>query len=259
AALQSDGLRLHFQPQVDVAAPNAIVGFEALLRWPDSGSPQIAPSTFVPVAEQTGLIVPIGLWALRQACLQAVEWQRRGYPPARMAVNVAAAQFARPDFVASVRRVLDETGLDASLLELEVTEGSVMRDIEEVTTRLNELRELGVTIAVDDFGTGYSSLAYLNRLPFDALKVDRSFVRSLAGREAGGDHVLVGAIVQLGRNLNKIVIAEGIETVEQLDRLRGLGCDVGQGYLFARPISAEDATRLLGRGSPDDVLRVGAR
>ncbi len=256
AALHSDGLQLHFQPQVDVARPHAIVGFEALLRWPDSGTPPIAPSTFVPVAEQTGLIVPIGLWALRQACIQAVEWQRRGYPPARMAVNVAAGQFARPDFVDSVRRVLDETGLDPALLELEVTEGSVMRDLEEVTLRLNELRALGVTIAVDDFGTGYSSLAYLNRLPFDALKVDRSFIRSM--QESGEDHVLVGAIVQLGRNLNKTVIAEGIETVEQLHHLRGLGCDVGQGYLFARPISGEEASTLLSRQAEGRLLRAEA-
>jgi diguanylate cyclase (GGDEF)-like protein len=255
AALQSDGLRLAFQPQVDVARPDAIVGFEALLRWPDSGSPQIAPSTFVPVAEQTGLIVPMGEWALRHACLQAVDWQRRGLPPARMAVNVAAAQFARQDFVLSVKRALEETGLDPSLLELEVTEGSVMRDIDEVTQRLNELRELGVTIAVDDFGTGYSSLAYLNRLPFDALKVDRSFVRSIAAEQRGEDHVLVGAIVQLGRNLNKIVIAEGIETEEQLHHLRGLGCDVGQGFLFARPVSADAATRLLGGSGPLELLR----
>jgi diguanylate cyclase (GGDEF)-like protein len=254
AALQSDGLQLHFQPQVDVAQPSAIVGFEALLRWPTSGFPQVAPSTFVPVAEQTGLIIPLGLWALRQACLQAVEWQRRGFPAARMAVNVAAAQFARADFVDSVRTVLDETGLDPALLELEVTEGSVMRDFDQVSQRLNELRALGVTIAVDDFGTGYSSLAYLNRLPFDALKVDRSFVRGIAGPR-GADDVLVGAIVQLGRSLNKIVIAEGIETVEQLHRLRGLGCDVGQGYLFARPINADDASLLLSRGAAEERLR----
>ena len=257
AALQSGSLQLHFQPQVEVADPTAIVGFEALLRWPSSGPQQIAPSTFVPVAEQTGLIVPLGLWALRQACLQAVEWRRRGLPAARMAVNVAAAQFASPDFVASVRRVLDETGLDPSLLELEVTEGSVMRDFEQVTLRLNELRELGVTIAVDDFGTGYSSLAYLNRLPFDALKVDRSFVSGIHGRR-GADDVLVGAIVQLGRSLNKIVIAEGIETVEQLHRLRGLGCDVGQGYLFARPIGADEASRLLGGSVDEELLRARA-
>ena len=245
AALRADQLQLHFQPQVSVSRPGTIVGFEALIRWPGSGTPPVSPSTFVPIAEQTGLIVPMGLWALRKACLQAAEWQRLGYPPIRMAVNVAAAQFARPDFVASVRKVLDETGLDPRLLELEVTEGSVMRNVEDVTRRLEELRALGVTIAVDDFGTGYSSLAYLHRLPFDALKVDRSFVSNISGQDRSEDRILVSTIVQLGQSLKKTVIAEGIETAEQLSQLQKLGCDFGQGYLFAQAITADKAAEML--------------
>ena len=257
-ALQHDQLRLAYQPQVDVLRPGNIVGFEALLRWKEPRGRDVSPTIFIPVAEQSGLIGPIGLWALNKACLQVVEWQRTGLPPVKMAVNVAASQFAGPDFVANVKRVLDETGVNPALIELEITEGSVLRNIDEVTKKLQYLRDLGLSIAVDDFGTGYSSLAYLHRLPFDSLKVDRSFVRNIASKGENRDTILVRSIVQLGRSLKKVVVAEGVETPSQLLHLQRLGCDVGQGYLFARPTTADQASKMLSAVGAEVVDAPGA-
>jgi diguanylate cyclase (GGDEF)-like protein/PAS domain S-box-containing protein len=241
-ALERDQFLLHYQPRVDLVS-GRIVGAEALIRWrlPEHGI--VAPGKFIGLAEETGLIVPIGKWVLKQACAQNKAWQEAGLAPIVVSVNVSARQFRQDNLVRTVAEVLEDTGLDAKYLELELTESMVMHDAEQLVAMLRELKGLGVQISVDDFGTGYSSLSYLKRFPVDRLKVDRSFVADLA-RDAD-DATIVRAIIQLGHNLGLKVVAEGVEQEQQVSFLRHNRCDEAQGFIFCRPIeSAALAERL---------------
>ena len=240
-ALAGDGLELHYQP---ICLGNGTVSkIEALLRLrhPDLGL--LPPGRFMTVAEDTGLIVPMGVWVLREACRQVSEWKGAGMQVVPIAVNVSALQFARADFADAVQIVLAETGVAPALLELELTESLVMANVEDSANQLRRLKQIGVRIAVDDFGTGYSSLSYLHQLPLDTLKIDRSFVGRLTEQE--GTHSIVQAIVELGHSLGLKVVAEGVETADQLRILSRLGCDLMQGYLFARPKIAAETALLL--------------
>ena len=242
---QRDELRLDYQPIVDLG-DESVVGIEALVRWQPAEGPVLMPSDWIDLAEDTGDIVPIGRWVLREACRQARDWQiRLGRPELRISVNLSARQFREHDIVATIRSILSETGLPPATLMLEITESSLMRRSQSTIARLDALRALGVHLAIDDFGTGYSSLSYLERFPIDVLKIDRSFV-SNSGPDGSA---IARAIVDLGRTLNLEVIAEGIEEAEQARWLVDLGCRFGQGYLFARPVGAAAIEVLLGGGA----------
>jgi EAL domain-containing protein (putative c-di-GMP-specific phosphodiesterase class I) len=234
AALASgEPLELHYQPQVEVPS-GRVAGVEALLRWRTDASGPISPTELVSVAEETGLIQPLGDWVLRTACLQAKAWSERGSRAIRVAVNVSARQFGAHDFAEKVAAVLAETQLDASLLELEITEGLLMFDTSNTCRVLTQLKLLGVRIALDDFGTGYSSLAYLTRFPIDCLKIDRSFIMELGVTEKS--EAIVAAIIALARSLSIDVVAEGVETVEQRDFLERFGSLEIQGWLFSKAL-----------------------
>lgn len=237
-ALEQGQLNLHYQPQVELSS-GRLVGMEALLRWRHPEHGMIPPGEFIPLAEENGLILNIGEWVLQQACRQGHLWQEEGLPPVRMAVNISPRQFAQPGFVSLVSRVLESSGFDPALLELEITETALMKNTEEAVGVLQELRAMGVSLAIDDFGTGFSSLGYLQRFPINRLKIDRSFVQSIgAGAEQPS---LAPAIIALGRSLGLEILAEGIETREQFWSLREGGCDLGQGYFFAHPQPAGQA------------------
>jgi diguanylate cyclase (GGDEF)-like protein/PAS domain S-box-containing protein len=240
-ALEREELFLHYQPQVSLAS-DAIVGVEALVRWRHPVHGMISPAKFIPLAEETGLILPIGEWVLRQACRQARAWRDAGWP-LRVAVNVSAHQFRQPDLAGRVRRVLEETALEAHLLDVELTESLLVRDREAAAETLSELERLGVQISIDDFGTGYSSLSYLKRLPLHVLKVDQSFVRDIATDP--NDAAIVRAVITLAHALEILTVAEGVETREQLAFLRQNGCDAIQGYYFSRPVPAAEITAML--------------
>ncbi|SDP88079.1 diguanylate cyclase (GGDEF) domain-containing protein [Rhodoferax sp. OV413] len=235
-ALDHGGFVLHYQPKVNLET-GAIIGAEALLRLQRPGQALIYPGHFVGVAEECGLIVPMGKWMLREACNQAVAWLRAGLPFGQMAVNVSAVEFHGKGFLSGVQAVLEETGLDPCALELELTESGLMQDNEPTITILRALKDMGVRIAIDDFGTGYSSLSYLRRFPIDTLKIDQSFVRDIPS--GNGEAKLVSAIIAMGRSLDLRVIAEGIETREQLVFLQSQNCAEGQGYYFSRPLVAD--------------------
>ncbi|HEY8099222.1 MAG TPA: EAL domain-containing protein [Burkholderiaceae bacterium] len=235
-ALEREEFFLQFQPQRSLESGN-VVGAEALLRWERTGFGMVSPSEFVPVAEETGLIVALGDWVMRKACAQAVEWQRDQHLTIRMAVNVASVQLRQPDFVKRVRTILEQTGLSPNQLELEITEGCLVGDVGEAVEKLSQIRAMGVAFAIDDFGTGYSSLAYLNQLPLDRLKIDQSFVRGIPHN--ANDCALARAIIAMAKNLKLDVIAEGVETPAQIDFLRAEGCGEIQGFLLSPPISAD--------------------
>jgi EAL domain-containing protein (putative c-di-GMP-specific phosphodiesterase class I) len=246
-ALERDELALHYQPTVDLGT-GAIVGCEALVRWHHPVRGIVSPLDFIGIAEATGLIVPLGRWVLVEACRQAVAWGAGTTRRLKMAVNVSVRQFDHDDLAALVSDVLAETGMPADQLCLEMTESVLLTDTDENLTQLLRLKQLGVTLAMDDFGTGYSSLAYLRRFPMDTLKIDRSFVDRLGGDSA--DEALVRTIVRLGQSLGMATVAEGIEEPVQLAALRGMGCDLAQGYLFSRPVAAPEAGALLRDGLP---------
>jgi diguanylate cyclase (GGDEF)-like protein/PAS domain S-box-containing protein len=245
-ALERDELFLHYQPQVDLHS-GQIVGVEALLRWQHPEFGLVSPARFISLAEETGLIVPIGDWVLRTACRQCQAWQAAGLPPVRMAVNLSAQQLKQSHFVEDVRRILAETGLDPAWLELEITEGLLIENIHFSRAILRRLKEMGVHIALDDFGTGYSSLSYLKDLPLDILKMDGSFVRSLVGDDADHARAIISNIIALAHSLSLKVIAEGVETADQAGCLRANACDYVQGYLFSRPLAADVAAERLTR------------
>nr|WP_246264605.1 EAL domain-containing protein [Aromatoleum toluvorans] len=235
-AAERGELVLEYQPQVDIASGD-IVGFEALARWDEPELGRVAPTRFIPIAEETGLVESIGEWALAAACRQNKAWQLAGLPPLRAAVNVSARQF-RHGVEKIVARVLAETGLDPCYLELEITESSLMECAPESVEVLRKLRELGVQLSIDDFGTGYSAMSYLKRLPVATLKIDRSFVSDIA--HDADSAAIVRAIVAVAHSLNLKVVAEGVETVEQLENLRAHGCDEVQGFVVGRPLPAAD-------------------
>jgi len=236
-ALSNNELEVYYQPQMEMK-DNGLVGMEALLRWNHPEKGMVSPGDFIPLAEETGLIEPIGEWVLRESCVQNKAWQDDGYPPVCVSVNVSARQFRRKDIVELVGSILEETGLEAKYLELEITESVIMHDIESTITTFKKLKKMGVKLAIDDFGTGYSSLAYLKLFPIDHLKIDRSFVYNISSD--ANDAAIAASVVALAHSMNLEVIAEGVETVEQLDILRGQGCDFVQGYFFSKPLSAKE-------------------
>jgi predicted signal transduction protein with EAL and GGDEF domain len=243
-ALERNELRLAYQPIVSLADGH-IVEVEALARWQHPTRGQVSPAHFIPIAEESGLIEPLGIWALEEACRQAVRWQQVLDPeqPLVMSVNLSGRHFQDPNLVDQIRRILDETGLEPRALKLEVTESVLMRDLQSTIARMRALTDLGIRLAIDDFGTGYSSLSHLKQFPVDTLKIDRSFVEGL-----GTDPqalAIVRSITALADALDLSVTAEGVETTAQRAQLRELGCDRGQGYLFAKPVAAAELAGLL--------------
>ena len=233
---------MHYQPLIELAT-NRIVGFEALCRWRHPERGLIPPYEFIPVAEDTGLIIPIGRWVLEQAVGQLSAWTALTDQELSMSVNVSGRQLASTEFVETVRGVLAQSGLAPARLTLELTESMLLKDVAETVTRLHELKALGVRLAIDDFGTGFSSLSYLQRFPVDSLKIDKSFVDQIPDASMAGE--LVRSIVALGEALGLHTVAEGIEHDFQAVSLEATGCELGQGYLFGRPLSTTQAEELL--------------
>jgi diguanylate cyclase (GGDEF)-like protein/PAS domain S-box-containing protein len=235
-ALDRAEFTLHYQPKVDLLT-DAITGVEALLRWEHPEWGLVQPERFIAIAEECGLIVPIGRWVLREACVQAVRWRDDGIRAVSIAVNVSAVEFRQREFFDQALAIFEETGIDPACVQLELTETVLMRDVDRSADLLAKFKAIGVKIAVDDFGTGYSSLSYLSQFPIDVLKIDQSFVRAIDG-EAGKNGAIVGAVIGMGKNLHQRVIAEGVEDEEQLAFLKAHECNEAQGYLFSRPIDA---------------------
>jgi diguanylate cyclase (GGDEF)-like protein len=249
-ALEKNEFSLHYQPQFDLGT-GRISGIEALLRWNNSELGFVAPDEFIPVAEEIGVIVPIGEWVLRTACRQARSWRENGLPAMRIGVNVSCLQFTQPNFVALVADVLQETGIEPRMLELEITESLLMKNEEWTSKLLMELRRLGVSVAIDDFGIGYSSLGRLNDFPVNRLKIDRSFVQSVD--DAGRPAALVAAILSMAKALGLDVVAEGVEDFNQLLHLQAQHCNEVQGFLLSKPMPVEQATELLERLASSDA------
>jgi diguanylate cyclase (GGDEF)-like protein len=247
-ALERGELSLHYQPQIDTMS-GTVVGMEALIRWTNDELGVVPPNDFIPVAEDAGLIIPIGEWVLRTACAQARAWKDEGLSPTRMAVNIAAQQFAMHDFTAMVARILGETGLDPRNLELEITESMVMKDEDRAGRVLEQLHAIGVTVAIDDFGTGYSNFQRLHHLAIDRLKMDRSFVRNLT--DESDDRAIAAAIISMAKSLHVDVVAEGVESFAQLRFLQEHQCSNAQGFLLSRALPPREARLLLQRASED--------
>jgi PAS domain S-box-containing protein len=245
-AVERRELRLHYQPLVTLD-DDALVGFEALLRWQHPERGLVPPDVFIPIAEETGLIVPIGRWVLREACRQLAEWRDGGCDIGRfrMSVNVSSREFQQPDLVAYIRQVLDDFVLNGRHLEIEITESTAMENADAVVGRLADLKATGVSISIDDFGTGHSSLAYLHRFPIDRLRIDRTFVARLLAHGDEDATPIVRAILALAQQIDVVTVAEGIQTVDERDCLRALGCAMGQGYLYSRPDYAAEAVGML--------------
>ena len=241
-ALERGELSLHYQPKRDVRT-RQVSGMEALLRWNSPELGAVSPATFIPLAEETGLIVPIGAWVLREACKEAKRWQDSGLPGTRVAVNLSARQFRDPMLGQAVGRAFAESGLDPRLLELEITESMVMQEPEKAAALLEDLKSMGLYLSIDDFGTGYSSLAYLKRFPIDSLKIDRSFIKDIPANS--DDLAITQAVIAMAHGLRLRTVAEGVETEEQLEWLKRFGCEEIQGYLFSKPLPAEEAARFL--------------
>jgi EAL domain-containing protein (putative c-di-GMP-specific phosphodiesterase class I) len=233
---------LNYQPQLDLVS-GEISGMEALIRWENPELGVLAPQDFIPVAEDTGLIVPIGDWVLRHACAQAKAWRDAGVPLQRIAVNVSAIQFRQPDFPKRVGQALEQVGLEPAVLEIELTEGVLINDLDNAIKRLGQLKALNIQIAIDDFGTGYSSMSYLKHLPIDRLKIDRSFIRHI--NTNANDRAIATAIIAMAENMNLRVTAEGVEEEGQLTFMETLRCDEVQGCYISRPLSAEAAEPYL--------------
>jgi EAL domain-containing protein (putative c-di-GMP-specific phosphodiesterase class I) len=251
-ALKQGEFLLHYQPKIDLAS-GAMTGAEALIRWQDPDLGLVYPAQFVPIAEENGLIVPVGRWVLREACRQVQAWLDAGLPAVPVSVNISAVEFRHEGFVEGVALILKETGLAPHYLELELTESILMHDVEASASVLEALKAMGVQLAIDDFGTGYSSLSYLKRFPINTLKIDQSFVRDITTN--ADDATIVAAMIGMGKNLKQRVIAEGVETQEQLAFLRARHCDEGQGFHFSRPVSADDFAQLLVVTDHDEWLQ----
>lgn len=241
-ALERNEFVLHYQPLVALES-GQIIGTEALIRWQHPEMGLMAPDTFIPIAEETGLIISIGEWVAREACRQCLMWQQHTVPHFKMAINISARQFWQGNLAEVFAKILQETGVDPACIELELTESMLMRHTEETIEMLNRLRSLGLNLSIDDFGTGYSSLSYLKRFPIQKLKIDRSFIRDIT--HDPDDAAITEAIIAMGRSLKMTVIAEGVETIDQLTYLRNHHCDEGQGYYFSKPTPASDCTALL--------------
>lgn len=227
---------LFYQPIIDFGS-SSVMGFESLVRWQHPVRGMVSPMDFIPIAEETGLILPLGEWVLRESCRQLVEW-KIGHPERAeltISVNLSCKQFLQPNLAENVAEILSETGLHARYLRLEVTESYLMEDSEQAIEIMQRLRELGICISIDDFGTGYSSLSYLHRLPIDYLKIDRSFVSGMSS--SSEDREIVKTIITLAKNLSLKTIAEGIETFEQAQQVKDFGCDYAQGYLYSKPVA----------------------
>jgi EAL domain-containing protein (putative c-di-GMP-specific phosphodiesterase class I) len=251
-ALDQDEFEVYYQPKIDLVT-GSVTGMEALLRWMHPGMGMISPTKFIPLAEETGLIVPIGAWVLRAACAQTRAWQQQGLPPLRVAVNLSARQFAQDDLLATIVNVLEETGLPPELLELEITESVTMDNPAHAAELLKQLKALGIRLAIDDFGTGYSSLSYLKRFPIDNVKIDRSFIMDIPDDE--DDVAITKAIIAMAHSLRLKVIAEGVESEEHLAFLREHDCDEAQGYLFGKPMPADEFMQLMLRCESGVPLR----
>ncbi len=245
AALANNEFFLCYQPQLDLKT-GSIIAVEALLRWQHPQRGELLPLDFIPMAEETGLIVPIGAWVIRAACLQAKRWQMQGLPKVRVAVNVSAPQFMHDDMVAMIRDVLQETELAPRYLELELTENVIISH-QEIMHAVKMIKDMGVKIAIDDFGTGYSSLSYLKKIPLDRLKIDRSFIQHI---QSPYDDVIVRAVIAMAKNLDLEVLAEGVETQDQLDFLKRHACEDAQGFYFSKPVSADELAELLKTSVP---------
>jgi diguanylate cyclase (GGDEF)-like protein/PAS domain S-box-containing protein len=250
-ALERQEFVLQYQPKVNLDT-GMITGAEALLRWMHPKWGEVQPDRFVPVAEDCGLIIPIGHWVLREACAQAKRWEDAGLKPVSVAVNISALEFRHKDFVAGVRVILNETGLKPSSLQLEITESVLMRNAESSIAILQQLKTMGVQLAVDDFGTGYSSLSYLHQFPIDVLKIDQSFVHDIGSTNGNG--IIVSAVIAMGTSLKQRVVAEGVEEPAQLAFLKARHCEEGQGYIFSRPLGAEQFAALLVTGISGTTL-----
>jgi diguanylate cyclase (GGDEF)-like protein/PAS domain S-box-containing protein len=250
-ALERGELHVSFMPLVATDS-GSLESFEALLAWSNPRFGNVGASRFIPIAEESGMIIPIGTWVLNEICRTVADWQNRGLPAVRVAINVSSLQFARPDFVDVVSKALRQSGLPPQCLEIELTESVIMRDVESSARRMAQLRDVGVSFAIDDFGTGYSSLSYLRRLPVNTLKIDQSFVAELGS--AGTALPLIHAVVVLAHNFGLSVVAEGVETREQLDLLRAVGCDRVQGHIFGEPLTGEAVEALMRRPGRDVPL-----
>lgn len=241
-AINNDQLVLHYQPQLNLET-NEIVGLEALVRWQHPEHGLVPPGEFIPIAEESGLIIPLGEWVLRAACAQNMTWQKMGFPPIRIAVNLSARQFRVTKLIDTVTEILEESGISSEYLVLEITESSAMENVEKTMQTLRDLKAMGIMVALDDFGTGYASLNYLKRFPIDILKVDRSFINGL--RIDNDDWAIICAIVTMAHSLEVTVLAEGIEKQEQFKYLNTLDCDEGQGFYFSRPVPAGSIVEML--------------
>jgi len=245
-AIEREEFRLYFQPKMCIKS-GRIQGMEALLRWDHPERGMISPADFIPVAEETGLILPVGEWVLLEACRQIKKWKRAGFPPIRIAVNLSGYQVNQDQWIPQVRNILERTGVDPCSLEMEITETVLMDHSEVALSNLRQLDEMGIRISIDDFGTGYSSLSYLKRFPIHALKIDQSFIRGIGDRDNNTDAVITKAIVSLAQALNLKTVAEGVERLQEKEYLGSIGCDDMQGYLFSKPLPVEQINYMFTR------------
>ncbi len=252
-ALERDEFVLKYQPQISLVN-GGLVGMEALLRWVPKDGPPVMPDLFIPLLEESGLIVPVGEWVLETACAQCMAWQKKGLPPLTISVNISALQFIRSDLDETVARILEETGLDHRLLCLELTESMIMIDSDRTLQKLRALKDLEIRLSLDDFGTGYSSMEYLGRLPINEIKIDKSFVMRMTNTK--NDAVVVNTIVAMGHGLGMELVAEGVETEEQLEKLIERRCQIGQGYLFSPPLTADEFDKFIVGWDPEKVMGV---
>jgi EAL domain-containing protein (putative c-di-GMP-specific phosphodiesterase class I) len=241
-ALEKNELKLVYLPKIDISR-NSIIGAEALLRWEHDTMGIVCPSDFIPVAEDSGLIVTIGEWTIRTAFAQLGKWHEAGFNKLKIAVNLSYAQLSRPGLVQTVKQALRESGIDAGMAEFEITENVVMQNVDEVIAALEIMKDMGISIAMDDFGTGYSSLSYLRRLPVDTVKIDQSFVREVP--ENRNDASIAVAIIAMAKSLDLSVVAEGVENIRQMNFFRQQGVHLQQGHLFSEPVTAAEFRRML--------------